>query len=83
MPEIPYIRNFETLRQNAGLTKASVARQSKLSEGTISRIEAHKNSTISTLVSAIEALNVLYYSALDQNIDPNDVITHAWPSDDK
>lgn len=72
---MPYVDKFQTLREQAGLKKSAVAKKSGLSSDTISNIEKHKNCTRESCVSAINALNELYYAERGKNIEHDSVIT--------
>ncbi|WP_128566313.1 helix-turn-helix domain-containing protein [Methylobacterium crusticola] len=72
---MPFIDNFQTLREGAGLRKAEVGEAAKVSADTITRVERHKNSSTETLVKLVNALNDLYYNKKGIPIDAFKVVT--------
>ena len=71
---MPFVDNYKTLRERAGLRVSTVAKAADLSRDTIARIEKHKPCTTETLVRAVNALNSLHYAHNGQALNPDSLI---------
>ena len=76
---MPYVLDYQTHREKAGLRIRTVAENANLSPDTIKNIEKNKNCRRESCASALHALNDLHYKKNDQTLDVESLIVENVP----